>query len=153
MQGNSLNELRIYDLRTGQHTVWQRATPVRPKIDEVLGSQSFYLIRVSDANGREDIDSIKLSVIPSTGAGCHMEIRDGGLQLRDASNTDWAGVPIPPGIARTSNEVCQVSWTETLGVPSVQLNWLKSTPGKVNAWVEVSDKSGLSSDWTPILFP
>ncbi len=29
VQGPALNELRIYDLRTGQHTVWQRAESIR----------------------------------------------------------------------------------------------------------------------------
>jgi len=29
VQGTGLNELRIYDLRTGQHTVWQRAETIR----------------------------------------------------------------------------------------------------------------------------
>ncbi len=29
VQGTGLNELRIYDLRTGQHTVWQRAESIR----------------------------------------------------------------------------------------------------------------------------
>ncbi len=48
VQGNSLNELRIYDLRTGQHTVWQRAEIIRHPMWSPDGESILYSERAGD---------------------------------------------------------------------------------------------------------
>jgi eukaryotic-like serine/threonine-protein kinase len=48
VQGNSLNELRIYDLRTGQHTVWQRAEIIRHPMWNPDGQSLLYAARAGD---------------------------------------------------------------------------------------------------------
>ncbi|MBL0178488.1 MAG: serine/threonine-protein kinase [Gemmatimonadetes bacterium] len=48
VQGNSLNELRIYDLRTGQHTVWQRAEIIRHPMWSPDGQSILYAARAGD---------------------------------------------------------------------------------------------------------
>ena len=48
VQGNSLNELRIYDLRTGQHTVWERAEIIRHAMWSPDGQSMLYAARAGD---------------------------------------------------------------------------------------------------------
>jgi serine/threonine-protein kinase len=48
VQGTSLNELRIYDLRTGQHTVWQRAEIIRHPMWSPDGQAIIYASRTAD---------------------------------------------------------------------------------------------------------
>ena len=48
VQGNSLNELRIYDLRTGQHTVWQRAEIIRHPMWSPDGQSILYSERANN---------------------------------------------------------------------------------------------------------
>jgi serine/threonine-protein kinase len=48
VQGNAFNELRIYDLRTGQHTVWQRAEIIRHPMWSPDGQTMLYAARAGD---------------------------------------------------------------------------------------------------------
>jgi serine/threonine-protein kinase len=48
VQENAFNELRIYDLRTGQHTVWQRAEIIRHPIWSPDGQTMLYAARAGD---------------------------------------------------------------------------------------------------------
>jgi eukaryotic-like serine/threonine-protein kinase len=48
VQGSSANDLRIYDLRTGQHTVWQRAEIIRHPLWSPDGQSVLFAARVGD---------------------------------------------------------------------------------------------------------
>ncbi len=48
VQGTTLNELRIYDLRTGQHTVWQQAESIRHPNWSPDGETLLYSARTGD---------------------------------------------------------------------------------------------------------
>lgn len=48
VQGTDLNELRIYDLRTGQHTVWQRAEVIRHPMWSPDGEAILFAARTGD---------------------------------------------------------------------------------------------------------
>ncbi len=48
VQATNMNELRIYDLRTGQHTVWQRAESMRHPMWSPDGQSMVFQARTSD---------------------------------------------------------------------------------------------------------
>jgi len=48
VQGIGLNELRLYDLRTGQHTVWQRAEGIRHPMWSPDGQSLLFAARTGD---------------------------------------------------------------------------------------------------------